>query len=93
MIPLPEFVGIIPEHQPLNLLPAPDSAINTLKPVWIATAFDHIVYKRYHEDNYNLQEDREEAWNVWTCDVSKIGERGDPHQNQKQKLLTPYYTP
>ena len=52
MIPLPNFVGIIPNFQPLeNLI----QEKNTLKEPyfnWIGDAFDNIVYRKYEEVSY-----------------------------------------
>lgn len=52
MLPLPAFVGIIPNFQPLDKPVAipkveKDSMFN-----WIGEAFDHVIYRRFEEESY-----------------------------------------
>ena len=49
MLPLPAFVGIVPDHQPLLAAVEPDDSSKMAKAVWIGTAFDNLIYRRYPE--------------------------------------------
>jgi hypothetical protein len=47
MLPLPNFVGIIPNFQPLDKMILLPKAQETLMFRWIGEAFDNIIYRKY----------------------------------------------
>ena len=75
MLPLPNFVGIIPNFQPL------DKPINVLLAdkdydfSWIGDAFDKVVYRKYEEESYKKIDNVDENWNIWACDLNKMNNR------------------
>lgn len=74
MLPLPAFVGIIPNFQPLDA-PRPLRAEEDKGYFnWIGDAFDNIVYRKYEESSYCKIDDVEENWNIWACDVVKLSQ-------------------
>lgn len=59
MLPLPNFVGIIPNFQPLDT-PTPHSMEQDKTFFnWIGDAFDNIVYRKYEEASYYKVDDVE----------------------------------
>ena len=72
MIPLPNFVGIIPSFQPLEEFSGENNLKKELYLNWIGDAFDNIVYRKYDEISYSKIDDDEENWNIWACDVAKL---------------------
>lgn len=72
MIPLPNFVGIIPNFQPLENLIQEKNAMKEPYFNWIGDAFDNIVYRKYDEASYCKIDDVEENWNIWACDITKL---------------------
>jgi hypothetical protein len=47
MLPLPNFVGIIPNFQPLDKMILPPKVQEALMFRWIGEAFDNIIYRKY----------------------------------------------
>ena len=72
MIPLPNFVGIIPNFQPLEYPQEIDSKGDKSYFNWIGDAFDNIIYRKYEETSYCKIDDVEENWNIWACDIAKL---------------------
>jgi hypothetical protein len=93
MLPLPNFVGIIPNFQPL------DKPIDILRVdknydfSWIGEAFDNVVYRKYEEESYRKIDNIDENWNIWACDLSKLNGRhaGEDSAGGEQPIGA-YYT-
>lgn len=81
MLPLPAFVGIIPNFQPLDA-PLPHKTEQDQSYFnWIGDAFDNIVYQKYEETSYCKIDDVEENWNIWACDVVKLTQPANKSQH------------
>ena len=59
MIPLPAFVGIMPNFQPLELPEEVPSQSDKVYFNWIGDAFDSIIYRKYEEASYCKIDDSE----------------------------------
>lgn len=74
MLPLPNFVGIIPNFQPLDTPTQSKTEEDKSYFNWIGDAFDNVVYRKYDEASYYKVDDVEENWNIWACDVVKLSQ-------------------
>ncbi|MCB0370352.1 MAG: hypothetical protein KDD45_13235 [Bdellovibrionales bacterium] len=52
MIPLPNFVGIIPNFQPLDKPISILNLENNYDFSWIGEAFHNVIYRKYEEESY-----------------------------------------
>lgn len=52
MLPLPNFVGVIPSHQPLDSNSHATSLMQYPSYMWIGAAFPNVVYRKYNEASY-----------------------------------------
>jgi hypothetical protein len=52
MLPLPNFVGVIPSHQPLENLSPQYELSSYPSYLWIGTAFPNVIYRKYNEASY-----------------------------------------
>lgn len=94
MLPLPNFVGIIPSFQPL------DNPIKTLSSQkcydfsWIGQAFDNVVYRKYEEQSYKKIDNTDQNWNIWACDLNKMsGRKSSIDEAANDTPITPFYSP
>lgn len=96
MIPLPAFVGLIPNFQPLDKPIQPPKMEKDYMFNWIGQAFDNVVYRKYEEESYKKIDNVQQNWNIWACDIAKISNRKptteEAAQNNEGPLL-PFYTP
>ena len=93
MLPLPNFVGIIPNFQPL------DKPLDMLlidknyEFSWIGEAFDDVVYRKYEEESYRRIDNSDENWNIWACDLNKVNGRKSAEEDHSETPIHPYYAP
>ena len=72
MLTLPNFVGIIPNFQPLDKPIDMMQTNNNYDFSWIGQAFNDVVYRKYEEESYRRIDNIDENWNIWACDLNKI---------------------
>jgi|JI6StandDraft_1071083.scaffolds.fasta_scaffold01014_6 hypothetical protein len=72
MLPLPNFVGVIPSHQPLDSCNRSVELMQYPSYMWIGAAFPNVVYRKYNEASYQKIDNYEENWNLWGCDIIKL---------------------
>jgi hypothetical protein len=72
MLPLPNFVGIIPSYQPLDIRSREIELTQYPSYVWIGQAFINVVYRKYNEASYQKIDNYEQNWNLWGYDLVKL---------------------
>lgn len=60
---------------------------------WIGEAFDNVVYRKYEEQSYKKIDNIDQNWNIWACDINKMGSRKSADDQQiPDAPITPFYT-